>query len=930
MQDDPLFRRIRQHAEKRLRFSETESDKARLAHLKEFLRLENEMLCRYHEKGDSGLRVARARAVLMDVLIQSLHGYALELASDFLAKPKPMALIAIGGYGRGELNPHSDLDLMFLYPRAAAGKPLEALKKVMIREILYPLWDLGLKVGHATRTVRETLQESRRDIRTKNALLDARFLCGDKNVTARFFRKFKGFCHKDDPPGYLREILTSQHARRKEKGGTVYLQAPDVKNGMGGLRDYQAILWMAKVKFESEDIEDLVKRDYLSANEAKSFRAAYSFLLRVRNELHFLSKRPTDVLHLEKQPDVARGLGYEQEDLFDRVESFMGDYYSRARTIRQTADVLEDRLALSGGGNVSRLSFSSILKFFRSKPSKIVDGFEFSEGELHAPDPTVLDQDPERILRLFRHAQKLEVTLSPDLRSLIRNRLTLIDADLIKNPSANVTFRSILQQVGSVGTTLTEMHDLGVLGRFVPEFDRLTCKVQHELYHRYTADVHVLRCIGELDKIFHGHEGNTHPYGEILRKTEIPTLLYLMIFLHDLGKSQGPKGHCERGVEIATNLLERFAVPEEMRDRILFVVHHHLEMVRYFYKYDVEDPKVIDAFAAFVGSEQRLCYLYVHSYCDANGTSPDLWNAYKDELHHQLFTNTLRALRGRPVERDPATLRKAYANLEIGDLSIEQIADHLDHFPNRYFTHSGKEEVALHLSMTVRFRQESREETVDPEHLAVVEWRDDLRRSLTIVNVVTKDRPGLFEKVAGAFSIAGMNILGARAFTRSDEVAIDVFFVEKDDLALGANKTETRQVFESTLSDLLAGRNSPEPLIREHRRKLDGRTPLTPNDRLGATIAPNIDVYRDDVAGRTIVEIRAADRPGLLHLVAKNISDCGLDIAFARIATEHGVASDVFHVEPTTPEEAYSPTRYLDLRERLDRALTAGYYHVEA
>ena len=271
MQDDPLFQRIRQHAEKRLRFSETESDKARLAHLKEFLRLENEMLRRYHEKGDSGLRVARARAVLMDVLIQSLHGYALELASDFLAKPKPMALIAIGGYGRGELSPHSDLDLMFLYPRAAAGKPIETLKEVMIREILYPLWDLGLKVGHATRTVRETLQESRRDIRTKNALLDARFLCGDKNVTMRFFRKFKGFCHKDDPSSYLLEILANQHTRRKEKGGTVYLQAPDVKNGMGGLRDYQAILWMAKVKFESKDIEDLVKRDYLSANEAKSY-----------------------------------------------------------------------------------------------------------------------------------------------------------------------------------------------------------------------------------------------------------------------------------------------------------------------------------------------------------------------------------------------------------------------------------------------------------------------------------------------------------------------------------------------------------------------------------------------------------------------------------------------------------------------------------
>ena len=300
VQDDPLFRRIRQHAEKRLLFSETQSDKERLGQLKEFLHPENEMLRHYHEKGDSGLRVTRARSVLIDVLIQNLHAYAMGIARDALSKPKPMAMIASGGYGRGELSPHSDLDLMFLYPNAAAGKALDILKETMTREILYPLWDLGLKVGHATRAVRETLEESRRDIRTKNALLDARFLCGDGKVAERFFRKFRGFCRKDDPASYLLEILASQHKRRTEKGGTIYLQAPDVKNGVGGLRDFQAILWMAKVKFESEGLDDLVKRDYLSPTEAKSFREAYSFLLRVRNELPFAKNQSTTWMVLAK------------------------------------------------------------------------------------------------------------------------------------------------------------------------------------------------------------------------------------------------------------------------------------------------------------------------------------------------------------------------------------------------------------------------------------------------------------------------------------------------------------------------------------------------------------------------------------------------------------------------------------------------------
>ncbi len=928
MQDDPLFRRIRQHAEKRLLLSETQSDKGRLAHLKEFLRLENEMLHRYHQKGDSGLRVTRARSVLIDVLIQSLHAYALEITRDFLSKKKPVSLIATGGYGRGELSPHSDIDLMFLYPKSASGKALESLKETMTREILYPLWDLGMKVGHATRAVKETLDESRRDIRTKNALLDSRYICGDKKVADNFFRKFKGFCKKDNPEGYLMEILETQRARRVEKGGTICLQAPDVKNGAGGLRDFQAVLWMSKVKFESENLDDLVKRDYLTGSEAKSFGEAYSFLLRVRNELHFRSKRPTDILHLEKQSDVAMGLGYEQEDLFDRIETFMGDYYSRARTIRKTADVLEDRLALGSGKGIS-LSFASVIKACRAKPKKEVDGFQLCEGQLEAPDPTILDQDSERILRLFRHAQQLDAELSPGLRALVRNRLKLVDAALMANPAANVTFRSILQQVGSVGPTLAEMHDLGLLGRFIPEFDRLTCKVQHELYHRYTADVHVLQCIAQLDKVFQGKDETSRRYRDVLGKTEVPALLYLMLFLHDLGKDEGPKGHCERGIGIATSLMERLSIPEEMRDRVLFVIRNHLEMVRYFYKYDLEDPKVIESFAAFVGSEQRLRYLYVHTYCDANGTAPDLWNQHKDDLHHQLFSNTLQVLRGKSVEKDPAALRKSYANLELEDLSPSQIAEQLEQFPNRYFAHVGEEEVALHVSMASRFLIEGEQESIGSAPMSVVEWRDDVRRSLTIVHIVTRDQKGLFEKLAGSFAIAGLNILGSRAFTRSDNIAIDVFFVEKDEGAAKMKDEDVRTIFENTLKEVLSGESSTEALIRERRRKLDRRAPFAHQDRLGANIAPNVDVYRDVLVDRTIVEVRAADQLGLLHLIAKAIADCGLSIAFARIATEHGVANDVFHVETADPEETFSPSRYLELRERLGQDLSAGKYHME-
>ena len=930
MQDDPLFRRIRQHAENRLAFSESQPDKERLALLKEFMRLEDEMLRRYHAKGDSGLRVARARAVLIDVLVQTLHAYALRLARDNLGKLKPMALLATGGYGRGELSPHSDVDLTFLYPKAAAGKALELLKETMTREILYPLWDLGLKVGHSSRTVSEAIEESRKDIRTKNAQLDSRHLCGDSNVTKRYLHKFARFLRKDDPSGYIRQIMEDRSGQRREKGNTVFLQAPDLKNGVGGLRDYQNILWMARVKFDEPDapLDALVQRDHLTLSEAKTFRESYSFLLRVRNELHFRSKRPSDVLHLEKQPEVALGLGYEQEDLLERVEAFMGDYYTQARSILQTAEALEGRLAAGIASRTARITLSSVLQAYRSPPPEIIDEFELSHNQLHTSDPKIFDRDPERLLRLFRHAQHRGATLSPELRSLIRNKLSLINSDLIHSPSANVSFRSILQQVGAVHPTLADMHDLGVLGRFVPEFDRLTCKVQLELYHRYTADVHVLRCIAELDKVFQAPDERSRHYRDILRKTETPALLYLILFLHDLGKDQGPKGHCERGVDIAHSLMQRLAVPDEMRERVTFVVRHHLEMVRYFNKFDLGDPEVIEAFAAFTQGHQRLRYLCVHTYCDANGTSPDLWNNHKDDLHRQLFDSTLRVLGGRPARRDPADLRAAHIRLQVPGLSRERIAAHLQALPDRYFSHAGEEEIALHLSMTARYLGRASPETISLRHPPAIEWRDDLRRSLTIVHLVIKDRPALFARFAGSFAVAGMNILGSRAFTRSDGITIDVFFVESEKGG-PADDPRTREAFHQIVNEILTQNADPLPLIRERARKLETKTPFSLKDRIGATIAPDVNVYRDVAVGRTIVEVRAADRLGLLHLIAQNIADCGLDIAFARIATEQNIATDVFHVRPNIPEETYSPTRYLDLRERLSQALAEGRYQME-
>jgi [protein-PII] uridylyltransferase len=922
MEDDPLFRRTRQHAEKRLVFHSGQSNTARLELIKDFVRLEREMLHRYHLKGDSGLRLTRARAIIIDVLIQNLFSYALRVAEESLVKIKPMAVLATGGYGRGELSPHSDIDLMFLYPRSAMGKSLDLLKETMTKEILYPLWDTGMKVGHASREIKEALIEAQRDIRNKNSMLDARFICGDRKVARKFIAKFLRHCRKRKPGDYLNELFEHQKTRRSEKGNTVFLQAPDLKNGVGGLRDYQGVLWMAKVKFEDDALGSLVKRGYLNQNEAKSYQEAYSFLLRVRNELHFRSKRPVDILHLEKQPEVALGLGYLDEDIFPRVEKFMGDFYARANTIHQLSNLLEQRLIRSTSGSTASISFRSVLNAYRASPAEKVDGFDLQGGELHCENNKVFDEDPERLLRLFRHSQRLSANLSPSLRSLVRNRLSLIDASLINSSSANVTFRSILQEVGNVAPTLMEMHELGVLGRFVPEFGRLSCKVQHDLYHRFTADVHVLRCIDILDQIFQGNRPDAEHYLEALRKNEVPGLLYLILFIHDLGKDRGPKGHCERGVELGKTLMQRLGISEEMHDRVLFVVRNHLEMVKFANKFDLDDPEVIDSFASFSEGEQRLRFLYVHTYCDANGTAPDLWNSHKEELHTHLFINTMKVLEGKRARKDPNELRDSFKDLEVDGVPRESILEHLDQVPVRYFSHTGREEVALHIDMVQKYANKGK-----PENHPVVSWRNDLRRTMTIVDVVITDQNGLFEKITGALAVTGLNILGARAITRNDQLAIDVFYVEGENGGIVEDST-IRSFFEDTLESFLSGKDCPTEQISAHRKKKEKSKTFSTIDKFGATIPPQVDVYRDISLGRTIVEVRAADRIGLLHLISKHIADAGFSILFARIATEQGIATDVFNIEPLDKSSVPSPKTFLELREKLGHALHEGkYYH---
>lgn len=911
--EDRLFRRFREHARKRLVFEPGVDRGQQLPAYKRFLELENEMLKRHHRRGDSGLRVCRARAAMIDVVVENLFLAALDFyGTEHGPPPCKMALIATGGYGRRELNPHSDVDLMFLYPEKAENGGSEKFQEVMGEEILYPLWDLGLRVGHATRNTKDVIEEARRDIQTKNATLESRFISGSRPLYKKMRERFRQFCQNDKCAAYIEQRLREERERHIKAGDSIYLQEPDIKTGPGGLRDYQNILWMAHIKFGHKSFRDLEKADLLRAGECDKMEAAYDFLLRTRTELHLQNRRPTDKLNLEQQPVVAQYLDYPQEEIFDRVEAFMKDYYMAARTIFQTSELLKERLALLPEYGVppsGTVTFRETLRAHRQLPVKRVDGFILHENTFSTDSETVFEEDPVRLIRLFRLLQQFDARLDPDLKYLLSRSIPLIDGNVINNPSAARAFNSILRCPGEVFPILNRMHELGVLGRYLPEFGALTCMVQHEYYHRYTADAHVLHTIKQLDNVFTKATEIDAVYEKELRKNDDPLLLYLILILHDIGKAEGVQGHAETGVRLARPIFERFEIPEDKQAQISFIIRGHLEMARFWQRFDLDDPRTAASFAEFVEDPQKLRLLYVHTYCDACGTAPTLWNSYKQAMHRTLFERTLEQFEGRDViehkrREQREMLQSEFMRKGIEGVSNDEIEAHFSLLPERYFINNDPADIELHLRMINRLFGQIQEADSVSALTPIIDWRDDHDLAWTVVNVITWDRAGLFYKLAGALTLADVNIVSAKAISRSDHITIDTFYIIDPGGGV-VSASDARETFETHLGEALVENKELTDAIDEMERRTEEKNKRKKTERkLPASIKTQVDVYHELSLKRTIVEIQTIDRPGLLYRLARLIHDKGFDISFARIATERGIAMDTFYIENTGQEDS--------------------------
>ena len=882
-----------------------------LARYKTFLKVETHRLKILHRAGAGGRAICRARAVLIDLLLKSMWdsvkaGFSAQSQEEF----PQLALVAIGGYGRAELNPCSDIDFMFLHEGQVVmgSKPLPHLSRLM-DGILYPLWDIGLKVGYSVRSIEDAVAVAKEDMQSKTSLIEARLVTGSEELFQKLTKVVLAKCVEGQAREYIAARLEDQAGRHNKFGNSASMQEPNIKNGCGGLRDYQNLLWMTFFKYRIRSLAELEQRELISGAERRQLDDAYDYLLRVRNELHYHTGRPVDVLGKSLQPAVATNLGFTERSPSVRLEKFMREVYTHARNIYLINRTLEERLALIPAPK--RLQF--IRGFIdrrrrRRAGEQVVDGFKFIEGYIHASSPRVFRDQPRRLMRVFLHAQQRGLRLHPDLAQLIRSQLSLADRSFLYDEHVRETFLGILNQRGSVAPILRAMHETGLLGKYVPEFGRLTCLVQHEFYHQYTADEHTLVCLEQIDRVWEAKVTPYSEYANLFQGLERPYLLYLALLLHDTGKADGNRKHAEVSSELAARVANRLGLDGAATHNLRLVIENHLQMASVSQRRDLEDAAVIKGFAKQVQDTEVLAMLTLHTFADSLATSDKLWNDFKDLLLWTLHRKAMTLLQGGTEfllaqEKQRELLAEEIRRSLPGRLSEEELHAHFGTLPARYFQIHSAAEILRDLVLIHRFLHLQMSEDANALE-PVIDWHNEPDRGFTAVKVCTWDRAGLFSNITGSFSAAGLNILTAQIFTRSDAIVLDTFYVvdAKTGTLVGR---EERERFEELLVKVLTGGEVDFGALIA--RQKTARPPYQSYE--GDAIPTRFHFDNDSSESRTAMEVETEDRLGLLHAISKSIAALELNISAAKIVTEKGAAIDTFYINEQDGRKVLDPDR---------------------
>lgn len=841
----------------------------------------------------AGLTSAHEASFLVDQLLRALFDFATQKAFP-LGNPtvaEKLTLIAVGGYGRGELAPYSDIDLLFLLPYKMAP-----YCEQVVEFMLYRLWDLGLKVGQAARSVEECVRQAEADLTIRTNLLEARYIWGDQHLYDEFQKRFAKQIVKGHAEAFYQGKLAERNARHQKHGGSRYTLEPNIKEGKGGLRDLQTLLWLARFCCGASSMLDLVASGILTSAERATFDKALNFFWTLRYHLHYLTGRGEERLTFDLQPEIARRLGYTDHAGTKGVERLMKHYFLMAKSVggltRYVCAAIEAQLIKKP---MLRLPALGILK-------KELGGFPIEGGRLTIPRADHFTHHPIDLLRIFAVSQKNDVEIHPTAMTAMSHALRLVDR-IRDEPEANALFLEMLTSEKGAELTLRRLSEVGVLGRFIPDFGRVVAQMQYDMYHSYTVDEHTLFAIGILARIESGELKDDAPIAsQVVKEVLSRRVLYLAVLLHDIAKGRAGD-HSLLGGDVAEKLCPRLGLAAEETEQVAWLVRYHLLMSNTAFRRDIDDPKTIADFVDLVQSPERLRLLLVLTVADIRAVGPKTWNGWKAQLLRELYTRAFNQMMGglNTTEEDRAASVIGLLKQELPDWSEEDVAAHAARGHSAYWLAFPPAALGRHARMIRAAEMEERPLSV--------EFNVDRWRSMTEVTIYTPDRQGLFSQLAGAMALCGANIVDARIVTLRNGKAIDTFFVQ-DSEGGPFDRPARLARLSSTITRVL---EAPEQTLAQ----LQDLPPLANPTALNFPVIPRVLIDNKASATHTVVEVNGRDRRGLLYYLTATLTKLNLQISSAKVSTFGHRAVDVFYVKDHFGLKVESEQRLKALRSTL-------------
>jgi len=817
-----------------------------------------------------------------------------------------MAVVATGGYGRGLQAPGSDIDLLFLLPYKQT-----AWGEQVAEALLYCLWDTGLKVGHATRSVDECIRQAKADMTIRTAILEARFLLGDRALFDDLIARFDKDVVKNTAQEFVTAKLAEREERHRRAGQSRYLVEPNVKDGKGGLRDLHTLFWIAKYVYRVREPDELLKASVFDKSEYALFRRCENFLWSVRCHMHFLSGRAEERLSFDIQRDIALRLGYTEHPGQQDVERFMKHYFLVAKDVGDLTAIVCAELEDSHAKSVPVLSrMMAKLRPVKKRALTESDDFIVDHNRITVANPNVFKRDPVNLLRIFHLAQKHNLAFHPDALREVTRSLKLIDSKLRANDEANQLFVEILTSNNDPETVLRRMNESGVLGKFIPDFGRIVAMMQFNMYHHYTVDEHLLRCIGALQEIERGNNAETSLANDLIKRIQPShrALLYVTLFMHDIAKGR-IEDHSIAGARIARRLCPRLGFSAADTDSAAWLIEQHLTMSSIAQSRDLSDRRTIENFAAVVQSLERLKLLTILTTADIRAVGPGVWNGWKAQLMRTLYYETEPALTGGFSELNRAQ-RVAEAQAELREALSEWGPSELDSYMARHYPAYWLKVDLPHKIKNARFVHTAESEG---KRLATT-IAFDAAEGVTEITVFAPDHPWLLSIIAGACAMTGANIVGAQIYTTTDGMALDTISISREFERFEDEERRATRVADTIEKALRGDLKLPEVVTK--------RTP--PKGRIKAfALEPSVNINNQWSHRYSTIEVTGLDRTGLLYELTATLSKLNLNIASAHVATFGERAVDTFYVTDLMGAQITSPTRQAAIKRALIALLAA-------